>query len=137
MKSGIILGFIVLIAGTSAAFLKKEKDVPPQHHVVDRTSNPTLHHVIERTPTVTAITSKSPIPHSPPAPTYMSFGNNNDNNGPDPTAANYGKAPEIVGPAIYVHSKGKLAVVQETPAHVGNRHETKTITSLNKETGKY
>jgi hypothetical protein len=108
----------------------------PQHVVVDKTSNPTLNHVIRRNPTVT-----SEVHYSPPLPpttatTTMSFGNTSDNNGANVPNPDYGKKPEIVGPAIYVHSKGGMSVVTEQPAHVGWRSEKKVITSLNKETNK-
>lgn len=39
-------------------------------------------------------------------------------------------------PSIYFHAKGGISVIKETPAHVGYRHETDYITSVNKSTGK-
>lgn len=41
-----------------------------------------------------------------------------------------------LGPHIVLHGKSPISVIHETPAHIGNRHETKTITSLNIGTGK-
>ena len=39
-------------------------------------------------------------------------------------------------PSIYFHAQGGISVIKETPAHVGYRHETDYITSVNKSTGK-
>jgi hypothetical protein len=35
-----------------------------------------------------------------------------------------------------MHSRTPISVVQETPAHIANRHETQTLTNLNTDTGK-
>ena len=42
----------------------------------------------------------------------------------------------ILDPSIYFHSAGGISVIKETPAHVGFRHETDYITSVNKASGK-
>ena len=42
----------------------------------------------------------------------------------------------ILGPSIYFHGQGSISVIKETPAHVGYRHETDYITSVNKSSGK-
>jgi hypothetical protein len=133
----LIFTFVLAILSSNINSLKlTTNDIPPRHFVVDRTSNPSLHHVIRRNPTVTVQTHMSPIIASTADNSVMSFGNNNDNNGPNVPSPTYGKSPEIAGPAIYVHSKGNLSVIQETPAHVGWRNEQKVITSLNKATSK-
>jgi len=85
-------------------------------------------------PTVTVETHQTPISSASANGGIMSFGNTNDNNGPNVPAGGYGKSPEIAGPAIYAHSRGTMSVIQETPAHLGWRTEKKVITSLNKAT---
>lgn len=125
----LVTAFMVLIVEGSGSNLK-------QHIVIDNTSNPTLHHVIRRNPEVTVNERMSTLPPREGPSQVMNFGNTSDNNGVS-LSVDYGKSPEIAGPAIYVHNKGKQSVITETPAHVGWRTETKTITSLNKETGKF
>ncbi len=133
----ILVVLLVTLATITHSIMLRNSDVPPKHIVVDHTSNPTLHHVIRKNPTITVETHMAPIPTHTPADDQMSFGNNNDNNGPDVPNPSYGKAAEIAPPAIYTHSKGTMSVVTEQPAHVGWRSETKTITSLNKNTSKF
>jgi hypothetical protein len=130
----ITLAFILSTSFVSCLNLKK--DVPPQSIIIDHTTDPSLHHVIRRNPTVTTETHESAIHPSAERSNMMSFGNNNDSNGRSVPFPDYGKSPEIANPAIYIHSKGKLSVLQETPAHVGWRSEQKTITSFNKDTSK-
>jgi len=131
-----ILFFLALACSIHSLKLQNNA-VPPKHYVIDHTSNPSLHHVIRRMPTVTVETHQTPISASSASSGVMSFGNTNDNNGPNVPAGGYGKSPEIAGPAIYAHSRGTMSVIQETPAHLGWRTEKKVITSLNKATSKY
>jgi len=128
-------GFLLLGSHVFSLNLKNS-DVPPQHLVVDQTSDPTLHHVIRRNPTYTRESSRLETPvYAKPSDT-MEFSNTNDNNGYNVPNPEYGTAAELANPAIYVHSKGKLSVIQEQPAHVGWREEKKVITTLNKNTSK-
>jgi hypothetical protein len=130
----LITLFIVCLAGAINATNLKTNDSPPKHFVLDHTTDPSLHHIIRRNPTITVETHQSPIIRSSADNSMMSFGNTSDNNGPNVPDTAFGRTPEIAGPAIYMHSKGNLSVIQETPAHVGWRNERKTITSLNKDT---
>jgi len=125
--------FVCLATAMNSSNLKV-RDVPPRNLVVDRTSDPTLHHVIVRDPTLTVLTNQTPVQRVTTDNSIMHFGNSSDNNGPDVGGTVYGKAAEIAGPAIIVHSKGSLSVLQEQPAHVGWRNEKKVITSMNKAT---
>jgi len=132
----IIFGFILLANQISSSNLKNIPILPQQQIVIDHTTDPTLHHVIRRTPTLTVEhreTENPTIRHTQPE--VLEFGNTSDNNGAS-INFNYGNNPEIAGPAIYVHSKGKISAITERPAHVGWRSEKKIITSLNKATSK-
>ncbi len=131
-----VFAFILISAQISCLHLKKEGDLPPKHIIVDHSADPSIHHVIRRNPTVTAETHIRPLAQRVEPPHDMEFTNTNDNNGPDIPNSDYGKSPEIAGPAIYTHSKGTLPVVVETPAIVGERNEKKVITSFNKNTHK-
>ena len=109
---------------------------PPINIVVDQSTNPSLQTVIRRVPTITSTHRESAIA-SPVGTKIMEFSNTNDNNGIDISHLNpneLGKSPEIVGPAIYVHGKGTLSALHETPAQIGWRNENTVLTSLNKET---
>jgi len=126
------VGLILLVVGTFSLNLKSNQNI-----VVDHTSDPTLQGVIRRTPAVTVETRMSPMSPPESASPIMNFGNTSDNNGVGLNYGGYGKNPEIAGPAIYVHSKGKMSVIEEAPAHVGWRSEKKIVTSLNKATSIY
>jgi hypothetical protein len=131
-KFNLSLIFGLLFLGTQVLTMKLKQNLPNQHIVVDHSTDPSLHHVIRRSPTVT--TEMREIPQTRPSDSpNFTFSNTSDNNGAS-INQEYGKSPEIAGPAIYVHSKGTLSVVSETPAHVGWRNEKKTITSFNKAT---
>ena len=127
---------LLIIAYTALAVKISNKDIPPSHHVIDRTSDPTLHHVIRRNPTITVVQKTAPISSSSSDSSVMSFGNNNDNNGPNVGVPVLGKSPEIVNPGIYVHNRGQMSVIQESPVQAGVRTERTVLTSLNKATGK-
>ena len=129
----ISFGIILLVSSLTATNIRK--DVPPRSVLIDHSSDPTLHHVIRRTPTINTETRVAPMLKIEQQSDYMTFGNNNDNNGASLPPVNYGKAPEIVGPQIIVHSRGTIPVITEQPAWVGDRSEEKVITSLNKQTG--
>ena len=118
----LVTVFMVLVVGGNSSNLK-------QHIVIDNTSNPSLHHVIRRNAEVTVNERMSALPPREGPSPIMNFGNTSDNNGVN-LNLDYGKSPEIAGPAIYVHSRGKQSVITETPAHVGWRTETKTITYM-------
>jgi len=126
--------YVCLSSTINSSHLKKYS---PLNIVVDNTSNPSLHHAIRHDPTLTVIQTRSPIVQNQVDHSVMSFGNTSDNNGLSLPNHDYGKSPEIAGPAIYVHSKGDLSVLQEQPAHVGWRSEKNVITSLNKKTSIY
>jgi hypothetical protein len=104
--------------------------------VVDKTADPSLEFAIRRNPTVTSEVKYTPANQQAAKSQSISFSNTNDNNGPDVRQPEFGRSAEIVGPSIWVHQKGKLSVVHDTPAHVGWRNEITTITSLNKDTSK-
>jgi len=127
----ITLG-LCMISLFSCTMLRKNNP-PPLNIVVDQSSNPSLQNVIRRVPTITSTHRVSPIA-SPVGTQTMSFSNTNDNNGIDITPNELGKSAEIVGPAIYVHGKGTLSALHETPAQIGWRNEKTVLTSLNKQT---
>ncbi len=110
--------------------------------VIDRsTTGVELNHVVRKNPTITAVHQYG-LPSGSAGSSTLSFGNNNDDNGPG-LFGGYGKNAAIasifwinIDPSIYFHAKGGISVIKETPAHVGYRHETDYITSVNKSTGK-
>lgn len=42
----------------------------------------------------------------------------------------------MLDPHIVVHSKRAISTVSEQPAHIGWRHDRKTLTTMNRATGK-
>ena len=141
LSRNLYISVILCILIQNQVFSLNLKSIPipvPRHIVIDNSSDPTLHHIIRRNPTITTEMRETPyIRHVDESP-VIEFGNSSDNNGPFLQGSqNYGSQAEIANPAIYVHSKGKLSVITEQPAHVGWRDEKKVITSLNKETSNF
>jgi len=105
-----------------------------KHIVIDRSSTGAeVSHVVRRNPTISS-THTYGLPTQAGASSSVSFGSNNDDNGSN--LGGFGKSAAIAGPAIYFHSPGSISVIKETPAHVGYRHESNYITSVNKASGK-
>ena len=130
-----ILAIFALFVSSSNSVNLRQNFV--RNVLVDRTTDPNLEFAIRKNPTIVSEVKYSPFPPASQQGTQvMHFSNSNDNNGPDVRAPDFGRKAEIVNPAIYVHSKGTMSVVQETPAHVGWRDEKTVVTSLNKETNK-
>jgi hypothetical protein len=121
-----------LLVDFSLQKLTKRRRHHRKHITIDRrTDEPQLSHVVRRTPTVTYKESTSRIANT--QPTNLSFSNSNTHNGGN---VSFGKSAHIVNPSIVMHSKGTISAIQETPAHVGWRHETQVVSSLNKKTNK-
>ncbi len=64
----------------------------------------------------------------------MNFSTTNANN--QRTTPSLGKTATIVSPSITFHKESIVKGVKETPAHIGFRHEKKTVHHFNKKTKK-
>jgi len=129
MKYQVILAITLLFA-LSLAFASNLKR---KHIVIDRsTTGAELTHVVRRNPTISS-THTYGLPTQSGTSNSVSFGSNNDDNGGN---SGFGKSAAIANPSIYFHSPGSISVIKETPAHVGYRHESNYVTSVNKASGK-
>ena len=89
--------------------------------------------VIRKTPSILA-ENRLGLPLLEAPQQFNSFGSSNTSNAPN--IGGYGRTAEIANPTILFHSKSPVTVIKDIPAHIGNRNEKRTITSMNKETGK-
>mgnify|MGYP006879914935 FL=1 len=91
-----------------------------------------LNHVVRRSPSLTSVTNFGENRLEPPA-THNYFSNSNTSTLPN--VGNLGHTAELVWPQVVTHSREPITTVVDTPAHIGNRMETKTLTSYNVHTG--
>ena len=106
------------------------KNLREKVQVVDNgSSGINLSTVVRRTPKIVTNEHQTHSPHS----SSMSFSNSNTNTG---GGSAWGKSATIVGPKIVLKGTSTVSAIKETPAHVGWNRSTKTVTSLNKQTGR-
>ena len=86
------------------------------------------------TPYVTTMGNQSPFNSYVPEKNYIDIYNSNTNNAPNVTP--YTKSAEIVTPHVDFSTNSVVYAATDSPAIIGARKETSTITSLDKRTGK-
>jgi len=95
--------------------------------------NSQINQVVRRNPTLHVETKLGAERLAAPEP-MLHMSNSNTSNGYN--LGSFGTKAEIVEPHMVLHSKRPISVVTEQPAHIGYRNEQKTLTTLNRATGK-
>ena len=92
-----------------------------------------INQVVRRNPTLTVETKLGAERLAQPE-AMLHMSNSNTSNGYN--LGSFGQRAELVEPHMVVHSKRPISVITEQPAHIGYRNEQKTLTTLNRATGK-
>ena len=93
----------------------------------------TINQVVRRNPTLVVETKLGAERLAQPE-AMLHMSNSNTSNGYN--LGSFGKSAEMVEPHMVLHSKRPISVITEQPAHIGYRNEQKTLTTLNRATGK-
>lgn len=123
--------FIIFNLAFNLLGLKIKKDIV---QVVDRRPPEYSITSMKMTPYVTTMGNQSPFNSYVPEKNYIDIYNSNTNNAPNVTP--YTKSAEIVTPHVDFRTNSVVYAATDSPAIIGARKETSTITSLDKRTGK-
>jgi hypothetical protein len=134
ISTEIKLTCLVLIIGIASSMRLQAKQVSPVQIIQEvHPAQAQLTQVINRTPTISAVVA-------PSAPLRMESNEvhfENSNTSTQPDTGIYTKKAYIPPLRVVVeHAPQPVTVLQSTPAHVGNRHTTTTVTTVSTEPGK-
>lgn len=133
--------FTVALSGRNLKATVTDKQVALVRDLYPVTSVPTVS-VVQSQLNVASTANYGNYGLTDPSPVVHAYASNTST---APNIGGYGRTAEIISklnlinflidPHVVLHTKTPITAIQETPVHVANRHESKTITSLNGATG--